>query len=97
MGISTQDVEHVARLARLHLSKEEVSEMAKQLDRIVGYIRRLEELDTSGVTPMAHAAEIANVFADDVPESSLDREAALGNAPGRDEECFRVPAVLGQQ
>ena len=71
--------------------------MTEQLARIVGYIQRLESIDTSQVAPMAHAADLANVFAEDQPHASLDREAALGNAPQRDEECFRVPAVLGEE
>jgi aspartyl-tRNA(Asn)/glutamyl-tRNA(Gln) amidotransferase subunit C len=66
-----------------------------QLQHILGYIEQLNQLDTSGVVPMAHGVELSNVFADDVPRPGLDREAALMNAPKRDEACFRVPAVLG--
>ena len=97
MTISEQDVLRVARLARLQLTADEVTSMTEQLGRIVDYIDRLDSIDTSAVEPMAHAADLSSVFADDQPHTSLDREAALGNAPQRDDECFRVPAVLGEE
>jgi aspartyl-tRNA(Asn)/glutamyl-tRNA(Gln) amidotransferase subunit C len=95
MSISRQEVEKVALLARLQLTDKEVELMTEQLSQIVEYIDQLGELDTEGVEPMAHAVELFNVFSDDEPRKSLDREEALANAPKRDEECFRVPAMLG--
>ena len=91
-----EDVEKVALLARLRLSQDELVTMTTQLGQIVDYIQQLEELDTEGVEPMAHAADVANVFAEDAVRPSLPRDSALTNAPKRDEECFRVPAVLGE-
>jgi aspartyl-tRNA(Asn)/glutamyl-tRNA(Gln) amidotransferase subunit C len=90
-----EEVQKVALLARLQLSDDELASMTQHLGQIVDYVRQLEELDTEGVEPMAHAVDIANVFADDQVQSSLPREEALANAPKRDDECFRVPAVLG--
>ncbi|MEZ6119863.1 MAG: Asp-tRNA(Asn)/Glu-tRNA(Gln) amidotransferase subunit GatC [Pirellulaceae bacterium] len=95
MSLNRSDVEKVALLARLQLSEVEVDAMTKQLGKIVAYVEMLSELDTNDVQPMAHAVELENVFADDVVRPSLDRMDALKNAPKADEECFRVPAVLG--
>ena len=95
MSLARDDVEKVALLARLQLSDGEVVTMTRQLTDIVAYIEQLNELDTSNVQPMAHAVELHNVFADDVNRPSLPREEALANAPKRDEQCYRVPAVLG--
>ena len=93
--LQQQEVEKVALLARLHLSADELTTMTAQLGQIVEYVQQLNELNTDGVEPMAHAASLTNVFADDELAESLPREAALANAPKRDDECFRVPAVLG--
>ncbi|MCA9199254.1 MAG: Asp-tRNA(Asn)/Glu-tRNA(Gln) amidotransferase subunit GatC [Planctomycetales bacterium] len=95
MSLNRSDVEKVALLARLQLSEAEVDAMTNQLGKIVAYVEMLSELDTNDVPPMAHAVELENVFADDVVRPSLDRMDALKNAPKADEECFRVPAVLG--
>jgi aspartyl-tRNA(Asn)/glutamyl-tRNA(Gln) amidotransferase subunit C len=96
MPISRAEVEKVSLLARLLLSGEELDRMTRQMGDILGYVDLLSELDTSQVEPMAHALEVANVFRDDVARPSLDRESALANAPNRDEECYLVPAVLGE-
>ena len=95
MSLSKADVEKVASLARLKLTDDELATMTRQLDRVIQYVQQLEELDTSNVEPMAHAADLSDVFADDVLRASLPRDAALANAPKRDDECYLVPAVLG--
>ena len=95
MSLSRADVEKVSLLARLRLSDDELDTMTEQLGKIVGYIDQLSELDTTDVVPMAHAVELTNVFVEDEPRESLDRDAALANAPKHDDECYRVPAVLG--
>ena len=95
MSLSREDVTKVSLLARLRLSDDELDTMTEQLARILHYIDQLSELDTTDVVPMAHAVELTNVFADDQPRESLERDAALANAPKRDDECYRVPAVLG--
>lgn len=96
MSISRAEVEKVSLLARLSLSDEELDRMTSQLGDILGYVDQLSELDTEQVEPMAHALDFANVFRADAVQPSLDREAALANAPHRDDECYRVPAVLGE-
>lgn len=96
MAISPEEVQKVALLARLLLYPQEVETMSTQLGQILDYIALLNEVNTEGVEPMAHAVEMANVFREDRVEPSLDRESALANAAARDEECYRVPAVLGE-
>ena len=96
MSLSREDVEKVALLSRLQLDETEIVTMTQQLAGIVDYIEQLNELDTDDVEPMAHAVELSNVLVPDVPAPSLPRDAALANAPKRDEECYRVPAVLGE-
>ncbi|MFV1969129.1 MAG: Asp-tRNA(Asn)/Glu-tRNA(Gln) amidotransferase subunit GatC [Pirellulaceae bacterium] len=95
MSLTREAIQKVALLARLRLDGEELTRMTDQLGQVVEYVRQLDELDTSQVEPMAHAADLVNVFADDEHRPGLDREKALANAPKRDEECYRVPAVLG--
>jgi len=94
VGLMRADVEKVALLARLELSATELDQMAADLARIVAYVGQLDELATDAVEPMAHAMDLRNVFAEDELEPSLERDQALANAPKRDAECYRVPAVL---
>jgi aspartyl-tRNA(Asn)/glutamyl-tRNA(Gln) amidotransferase subunit C len=95
MSLTREQVEKVSLLARLQLDEDELATMTRQLGQIVDYVEQLSELDTSDIEPMAHAVSLGNIFADDQPRHSLDREEALANAPKRDDECYRVPAVLG--
>jgi len=96
MKITLQEVEHVARLARLALSEEEKEQMRSQLDRILGYIEKLSQLDTTGVEPTSHVIPVTNVFRDDALLPSLSREEALANGPDRQEGFFRVPRIIEQ-
>jgi aspartyl-tRNA(Asn)/glutamyl-tRNA(Gln) amidotransferase subunit C len=96
MSLSRSDVDKVSLLARLRLSDQELEKMTTQLGQVVDYFRQLDELDTTQVEPMAHAVEIFGVFADDELQPSLPRDQALANSPKHDDECYRVPAVLGE-
>ena len=96
MALSRTDVEKVALLARLQLTEAELATMTEQLAEVVAYVDQLGEVDTDGVEPMAHAVELANVFADDRVEPSLAREQALANAPRHNDRGYLVPAVLGE-
>jgi aspartyl-tRNA(Asn)/glutamyl-tRNA(Gln) amidotransferase subunit C len=96
MPLTREEVEKVSLLGRLLLTEEELDRMTEQLGAILQYMELLGELDTTAVEPMAHAMEISNVYRPDGVEPSLDREAALANAPHRDAECYLVPAVLGE-
>jgi aspartyl-tRNA(Asn)/glutamyl-tRNA(Gln) amidotransferase subunit C len=95
MSLTREDVKSVSLLARLELTDAEIELMTQQLGQILEYVEQLSVLDTEGVEPMAHTVHLTNVFAADVERPSLAREQALANAPKRDEECYRVPAVLG--
>jgi aspartyl-tRNA(Asn)/glutamyl-tRNA(Gln) amidotransferase subunit C len=95
MALSRADVEKVALLARLQLTEAELTTMTSQLADVVAYVDQLAEVDTDGIEPMAHAVELANVFAEDAVEPSLPREQALANAPRHNDRGYLVPAVLG--
>jgi aspartyl-tRNA(Asn)/glutamyl-tRNA(Gln) amidotransferase subunit C len=94
MKITLQEVEHVARLARLELTAEEKERMRAQLDSILSYIDKLNELDTSDVEPTSHVLPMTNVFREDEVAPSLAQEAVLANAPDRQDLFFRVPRIL---
>lgn len=95
MAISREEVEKVSLLGRLLLSENELATMTTQMGQILGYMELLDEVDTEHVEPMAHAVEVSDVFRRDEARPSLSRDQALANAPQRDDECYRVPAVLG--
>lgn len=94
MASSKQDLEQVARLARLELGEEELSHLCDQVERILGYVRKLEEVDVSGVQPTKHVLERTDVLRDDRARPSLDRKCTLAQAPDSDEGQFVVPAVM---
>lgn len=90
--IDSDQVLHVARLARLQLSDDEVERMAGELSSILGHIERISELDLTGVEPTSHVVEVANALRADEPRPSLDREVVLAAAPARTEDGFLVPS-----
>ena len=94
MSLTIADVAKVALLARLRLSPDELETFTGQLNTIVDYVAQLQELDTTGVEPLAHGIEVRNVFRDDVLGEPLPREQALANAPKKNAASFLVPAVL---
>jgi aspartyl-tRNA(Asn)/glutamyl-tRNA(Gln) amidotransferase subunit C len=96
MSLTRADVEKVSLLSRLRLSDAELDALTDQLGQVLTYVEQLAELSTDGVEPMAHALDVANVLVDDVARPSLPRDAALANAPNRDDACYLVPAVLGE-
>jgi aspartyl-tRNA(Asn)/glutamyl-tRNA(Gln) amidotransferase subunit C len=92
--ISQQDVEHVARLARLALSEPEIERMREQLSGILAYIDTLRALDTGGVEPTSHAVPVVNVMREDDTRPCLPQAEALANAPDRSDAFFRVPRII---
>ena len=94
MKISKEEVEYVAHLARLEFSVEEVEKFTFQLDKILSYIDKLNQADTTGVEPMTHAIPTANAFREDVVAPSLYNEAAVANGPEIRGGSFRVPKVI---
>jgi aspartyl-tRNA(Asn)/glutamyl-tRNA(Gln) amidotransferase subunit C len=93
-SITRADVEHVADLARLHLTDEEIDRMREQLSNILEAVETLRDVDTSHVGPTASVIELENVMRDDDVRPGLGRDAALANAPLRDDPFLRVPTVL---
>jgi aspartyl-tRNA(Asn)/glutamyl-tRNA(Gln) amidotransferase subunit C len=94
MGITREEVLHVARLARLALSEDEVDRLRDQIGNILDYIRQLDTLDTREVVPTSHAVEMGTPFRDDFVRPFGDKEAILSNAPDRSGDFFRVPRII---
>jgi aspartyl-tRNA(Asn)/glutamyl-tRNA(Gln) amidotransferase subunit C len=92
MAITREEVLHVARLARLELSEEEVGRFQEQLSAILEAVSKVSELDLADVPPTAHPLEIANAWAEDEPHECLPLEDVFANAPDRDDGFFRVPS-----
>ena len=94
MKITIEEVEHVARLARLELSAEEKNLFVGQMDAILGYVDKLGELNTDGILPTSHAVPVENSFRPDLETPSIGVAKALANSPDRVESFFRVPKVI---
>ena len=94
MILSREEVEHVAYLARLELSEEEKEAYTRQLNSILDFMQKLNELDTTAVEPMAHVLPLVNVLREDEVRPGLTREEALSGAPDRDQGQFRVPRIV---
>ena len=93
--LSRADVEHVAHLARLGLTAEELSLLEGQLNHILDQYAKLAELDTDAIAPTAQTIELENILREDVARPSMPPEDVLANAPQRDGDFFVVPAILG--
>ena len=94
--ISRDDVAHVAHLARLDLTEAELEQFTEQLAAVLDHAADVEALDVGDVPPTSHPLPLVNVFRDDVPTPSLDRDEVLGQAPSAEDGRFRVPPVLGE-
>lgn len=94
MSIQTKDVEHVAKLARLHLTEAERDMFTEQLNAILKYAEKLNELDTDDIAPTTHVLHLSNVMREDEVQDSLPQEKVFRNAPDEEDGQFKVPAVL---
>lgn len=94
MKITISEVEYVARLARLKLSEEEKEIFTHQLNTILDYMDKLNELDTSGVEPTYHVVGHTNAFREDRVQQPMSREEVMANAPSRRGGFFRVPRII---
>jgi aspartyl-tRNA(Asn)/glutamyl-tRNA(Gln) amidotransferase subunit C len=94
MSINREQVEHVAKLARLSLSEEEKTQFTTQLNDILQFAEKLNELHTDDVEPTSHVYPVTNVMREDVVQPSLTREKVLANAPDQQDGYIRVPAVF---
>ena len=95
MAITIAEVQHIAKLAKLSFSAEELQKMANELDAIVGYMEQLKELNIEGVPPTSHVLDLSNVFREDEVQPALPVEEVLRNAPVRKQSYFSVPKVIG--
>jgi len=93
--LSRAGVEHVAHLARLGLTEEELARLERQLNHILDQYAKLAELDTEAIPPTAQTIELENILRDDVARPPINPAEALANAPERDGDLFLVPAILG--
>ncbi|MFQ5880367.1 MAG: Asp-tRNA(Asn)/Glu-tRNA(Gln) amidotransferase subunit GatC [Dehalococcoidia bacterium] len=94
MALSREEVEHIARLARVGLNEDEVGRFQDQLSQILDYFQVLRQVDTEKVPPTSHTLPLHNVDRDDAPKTSYPQEEVLANAPLAEEGLFRVRAVL---
>lgn len=94
MKITNEEVRHVAILARLDLTPDEQERLTGQLDRILEYVDKLNELDTDGVEPLSHAVDVVNVLRPDRVVNQPQTEALLRNAPAREDDFLSVPKII---
>jgi aspartyl-tRNA(Asn)/glutamyl-tRNA(Gln) amidotransferase subunit C len=94
LSLSPEEVRHIALLARVGVTDEEVARFQVQLSQILDYFERLKAVDTEAVPPTAHTLAMENVMREDEPKPSFDKEEVLANAPQREEDLFRVRAIL---
>ena len=95
MKITKEEVLYVAHLARLDLDEESIEKFAGQIDEILGYIEKLNRVETKGIKPTSHAISLTNAFRDDEEKEHIDPELALANAPEKEDGQFVVPKVVG--
>jgi len=94
MKITRHDVEHVAVLARLKFTEDELTLFTDQMNSILSYFDTLQKLDTTGVEPSTHAVNLSNAFREDRVGQSLAGEEALKNSPAHERSCFKVPKII---
>jgi len=94
VGIEKTQVEYLASLARIELSEDELELFSGQLEKIVGYVEKLNELDLENVPPTSHTQNLKNVLREDTPKKGLTKDEALALAPDRQGDYFRVPRVI---
>jgi aspartyl-tRNA(Asn)/glutamyl-tRNA(Gln) amidotransferase subunit C len=97
MAITIQDVEHIAKLAKLEFTDAEKEKFTHQMNKILEYMEQLNSLDTGSVEPLSHVIELGNVFRADEVKPGVSTEDALKNAPEKNEHFFKVPKVIGEK
>jgi len=95
MKITKEQVLYVAQLARLDLDEASIEKFAGQIDEILGYIEKLNQVDTQNIKPTSHAIFLTNAFREDEESEHIDRDLALANAPEKEDGRFIVPKVVG--
>jgi aspartyl-tRNA(Asn)/glutamyl-tRNA(Gln) amidotransferase subunit C len=97
MPVTKKDVERIAELANLKFSDAELENFTPEMNEILNYMEKLNELNTENVEPLSHPVEQSNVFREDVLKPSISAKEALKNAPAKDETHFKVPKVIGDK
>lgn len=95
MAISEEQVRHVALLARLALTDEQVERLGHDLNSVLGHLDTIQRLDLSGVEPTAHALDVVNSTREDIVRPGLDRDTALRDAPAVEDGAFMIPRIVG--
>lgn len=96
MSVTLKDLDKIAHLARLSLKESEKEKFLGQVNQILHYVGKLDEVNTTGVEPLSHSMDLLNVMRDDVKKESLSQAKALENAPKKNEEFFKVPKVISR-
>ncbi|TYQ18372.1 UNVERIFIED_CONTAM: aspartyl/glutamyl-tRNA(Asn/Gln) amidotransferase subunit C [Acetivibrio alkalicellulosi] len=94
MKVTKETIEHVANLARLNLSEKEKERLTTDMENIISYVDKLNQLDTKGVKSTEHVIPIKNVFREDEVKPSFSRDKILSNAPEVEDGCFKVPKIV---
>jgi aspartyl-tRNA(Asn)/glutamyl-tRNA(Gln) amidotransferase subunit C len=94
MKVTVETIKHVAKLSRLDLSEEEIMKFAVEMENIISYVDKLNELDTKDIEPTAHVVPVSNVQRKDEVKPSMEREKILSNAPLEGNGCFKVPRIM---
>ncbi|MEG0073606.1 MAG: Asp-tRNA(Asn)/Glu-tRNA(Gln) amidotransferase subunit GatC [Clostridia bacterium] len=97
MKISREEVTHIAELAKLKFTDEEIEKLSVDLESIVGFANQLDEVNVDGVKPTAHILNTSNVFRKDCPKESFERAYILKNAPSKEAGCISVPKVVAEE
>jgi len=92
--ITIQEVEHAAELAKIELTEEEKTDLTEQLDRVLDYFHKIDQIDLTGIPPTHHVIELINVFRKDTPERTLPPEKARSNAPKVEKGFFKAPKIV---
>lgn len=94
MSIKKEDIEHIAKLSMLNLSKTEIEKYRASMEEIVGFANKINELDTDGIEESAFASNMCNVFRKDEVKESFDRDELLKNAPSSNGEAYSLPSMM---
>ena len=94
MEVTTQLIDNLAELARLQFSEAEKAEIKNDLQRMIAFVEKLQEVDTTGTEPLLHMTDAMNAFREDEVKGSMDKKVALANAPGAGTDYFKVPKVI---
>lgn len=95
MSVTTQDVAYIAELARLSFTEAEKEKMTSELNAILHYVEKLNEVDTEGIKPLSSIHDQVNVLREDIRQDSISNDVALMNAPDKLDRFFKVPKVIG--